>query len=240
MYVGGVGEVPCNKDAAPRWGTLCRARHRGMQMASPRNVRPVTRDRLDDLPAPCSACTRWELDAVHRARAEHDGTARAAKAQWLSRTLLDWGSCGHVVYTDDEFAGYVTYAPPAYLPGLAAFPTAPVAADAVALATIHVLPEYRGRGLGRILIQSAAADIARRGFRAIEVIASQTPSDCMVPAEFVRAVGFSTVRAHPLTPRLRLDLKSTVSWREDVVEAALDRLRSRRPQLGSVQRHDLN
>ena len=54
---------------------------------------------------------------------------------------------------------------------------------------------------------------------------------------FLRAVGFSTVRPHPITPRLRLDLKST-SWREDVVEAALDRLRNRRPL--AVQRQDLN
>jgi hypothetical protein len=62
----------------------------------------------------------------------------------------------------------------------------------------------------------------------------------MVPAEFLRAVGFTTVRGHPMTPRLRLDLKTTVSWREDVVEAALGRLRHRRPQLGALQRHHLN
>lgn len=37
------------------------------------------------------------------------------------------------------------------------------------------------------------------------------------------AVGFKTVRPHPLYPRLRLELRSTLSWKEDV-ELALDRL----------------
>ncbi len=214
-------------------------------MANPRQIRPLTRDNLSELPTACGACTRWELDAVNSARAERDGTGRVAKAQWLSQTLLDWGSCGQLIYSDDECAGYITYAPPAYLPGLAGFPTAPVAADSVALATAYVRPEYRGRGYGRILVQSAAADISRRGVRALEVVARENTagergSGCLVPAEFLRAVGFTTVRPHVLTPRLRLDLKSAVSWREDVVEAALERLRGRRPQLGTVQRQDLN
>ena len=43
------------------------------------------------------------------------------------------------------------------------------------------------------------------------------------------AVGFTTVRAHPRHPRLRLDLRQTVPafMRDDVVEAALDRLLGR-------------
>jgi hypothetical protein len=36
-------------------------------------------------------------------------------------------------------------------------------------------------------------------------------------------VGFKTIRAHTRYPRLRLDLRSAVSWREDV-EVALERL----------------
>jgi hypothetical protein len=36
-------------------------------------------------------------------------------------------------------------------------------------------------------------------------------------------VGFKTVRPHPKHPRLRLELKSAASWREDV-EVALERL----------------
>jgi hypothetical protein len=36
-------------------------------------------------------------------------------------------------------------------------------------------------------------------------------------------VGFKTVRPHPRFPRLRLELKTAASWREDV-EVALERL----------------
>jgi hypothetical protein len=41
-------------------------------------------------------------------------------------------------------------------------------------------------------------------------------------------VGFTVVREHPRYPRLRLELRSALSWREDV-EAALERI------LGSVR-----
>ncbi|HVE24341.1 MAG TPA: GNAT family N-acetyltransferase, partial [Sporichthya sp.] len=46
---------------------------------------------------------------------------------------------------------------------------------------------------------------------------------CVVPAEYLLAVGFKTVRPHHRFPRLRLEVKSTLSWREDV-EVALERL----------------
>jgi hypothetical protein len=49
------------------------------------------------------------------------------------------------------------------------------------------------------------------------------PGSCVVPADFLLAVGFKTVRPHYRYPRLRLDLKNALSWREDV-EVALERL----------------
>ena len=104
-------------------------------MAVARRLAPLTRDSLDELPSPCRSCTRWELDAVSRARVEADCGGADAKASWLSTTLLDWGSCGQVVRVDGEVAGYSLYAPPAYLPGLAAYPTAPVSHTNSATAT---------------------------------------------------------------------------------------------------------
>ena len=210
-------------------------------MAVPRRLAPLTRDSLDELPAPCRSCTRWELDAVSRSRVEAEGGAAcaAAKAAWLSAALLDWGSCGQVVRVDGVAVGYALYAPPAYLPGLGAYATAPVAPDAVALAALRVEPEHAGRGLARMLVQGMAADLVRRGVRAVEAIATtDDEAHCLVPADFLLAVGFTTVRAHPRTPRLRLDLRSTVAWREDVVEAALDRLLGRRRAVGTLHRDD--
>jgi hypothetical protein len=47
----------------------------------------------------------------------------------------------------------------------------------------------------------------------------------LLPADYLLAVGFKTVRPHRRTPRLRLDVKTTVTWKEDV-EYALERLLS--------------
>ena len=52
---------------------------------------------------------------------------------------------------------------------------------------------------------------------------STPPGGCVVPADFLLAVGFKTVRPHHRFPRLRLDLRNALSWREDV-EVALERL----------------
>jgi GNAT superfamily N-acetyltransferase len=209
-------------------------------VAVARRLAALTRDCLDEIPPPCRSCTRWELDAVARGRVEEVGEGAAAKADWLSSTLLDWGSCGQVVRVDGVVVGYALYAPPAYLPGLAAYPTAPMAPDAVALAALRVDADHAGAGLARMLVQGMAADLARRGVRAIEAIASAGPgtTECLVPADFLLAVGFTTVRQHPRTPRLRLDLRTTAVWREDVVEAALERLLGRRRAVGTLHRED--
>ena len=45
----------------------------------------------------------------------------------------------------------------------------------------------------------------------------------MLPADFLLSVGFKTVRPHHRHPRLRLDLRTALSWREDV-EQAIERL----------------
>jgi hypothetical protein len=46
---------------------------------------------------------------------------------------------------------------------------------------------------------------------------------CVIPAGFLQQVGFKTVRQHPKWPRMRLELRTAISWKEDV-EAALERL----------------
>lgn len=185
----------------------------------------VTLDNLDDLPARCRGCVFWELDPVARDRAEAAGDTALEKEAWVSATLLEWGSCGKLVYVDGTPAGFVLYAPPMYVPRSVAFPTSPVSADAVLLMTAQVVPEFAGGGLGRMLIQGVAKDLTRRGIRAIEAFGDlrwERPA-CVLPAQHLLSVGFKTVRPHHRWPRLRLELKSAVSWREDV-EVALERL----------------
>ena len=214
----------------------------------------LTLDNLDDIPPRCRSCVFWELDPVSGERACDAGSTELEKEAWVSDTLLEWGSCGQLVYVDGMPAGYILYAPPAYVPRSVAFPTSPVSSDAVLVMAARLMPEFRGAGLGRMLVQGAARDAARRGIRALEAFGRMAAdpqehpgsegeppvrssrfippppglADCLLPTDYLLAVGFKTVRPHPRTPRLRLDIKTTASWKEDV-EYALERL------LGSMQ-----
>lgn len=194
-----------------------------------RRLVSITLDNLSDLPVRCRSCVYWELDPVAGERAVTAGDTELEKEAWLSDTLLEWGSCGQLAYVDGVPAAFVLFAPPAYVPRSAAFPTSPVSPDAVLLMTARVLPAFAGAGLGRVLVQTVARDVVQRGIRAIEAFgrtdgaAGRAQDRCLLPADYLRAVGFKTVRTHPHTPRLRLDVRTTVTWKEDV-EYALDRL----------------
>ena len=182
-----------------------------------RRVASVTLDNVDELPLPCRSCVFWEAGERNP---DPDG-----KDDWLSTVLLDWGSCGRIMYVDGQLAGFALYAPPQYAAGalrLAASGTSP---DAVLLMTARVLPEYAAGGLGRVLIQSVVKDLlGRRGVRAIEAYGDLQDHEyhCVMPAKFLTAVGFKTVHPHPRFPRLRLDLRSVLSWRDEM-EVALER-----------------
>ncbi len=206
---------------------------------SGRRLEPLTLDSLQDLPVRCRGCVFWELSPVAAEQATRAGGTELEKEAWLSAALLEWGSVGRLAYVDDVPAGYLTYAPAHLVPRSVAFPTAPVSADAVLLMTGRVAAEFTGVGLGRMLVQGVAKDVTRRGVRAIEAFGLEaSPAregeryaaspGCVLPADFLRSVGFKTVRPHHRHPRLRLDLRTTLSWREDV-EQALERL------LGSVR-----
>jgi GNAT superfamily N-acetyltransferase len=195
-------------------------------MTMTRRLTNVTLDNLDDLPVRCRKCVFWELDPVARERATEAGDTALEKEAWVSAALLEWGSCGKVLYVDGVPAGFILFAPPSYVPRSVAFPTSPVSADAVLLMTAMVLPDFAGAGLGRMLVQGVAKDLIRRGVRAIEAFGDTEQTElghCLLPADYLLSVGFKTVRPHPRHPRLRLELKTAASWREDV-EVALERL----------------
>jgi len=194
-----------------------------------RHVERLTLDNLAQLPGPCQTCTFWELDPVRRERIR--GHEAEEKAAWVSGMLRDWGSVGRVVRVDDQVVGHVLWAPAVHLPGSEGFATAPVSPDALLLATAYVDPEFRGQGLGRVLVQSMAKDLVKHGgIGAVEAFGAIRPrpesphTQCVLPVDFLLAVGFRTHRAHPAYPRMRMDLSTTVSWREEF-ETALDRLR---------------
>jgi GNAT superfamily N-acetyltransferase len=120
-----------------------------------------------------------------------------------------------------------------FFPGAEVMPTAPVGEDAVLLATVFVHPQHAGGGIGRMLMQSVVKDLIKRGgIRAVEAFGDTraprkgqpwVPGSCVLPADYLLRVGFKTQRAHSRYPRMRLELKSAVTWRTEV-EHALEKL----------------
>ena len=189
-----------------------------------RKTERLTVDHLAELAEPVRSCLFWELGPVERARLD-DGDRVAAKERWVSGVLRDWGSCGRVVRVDGRTVAMIVYAPAAHLPGAAALPTAPSSPDAVVAATVWVDPPARGGGLGRLLVQAMAADLVERGHGAVEAYADTRgrSEGCVLASEFWGSVGFKTQRAHATTPRMRMDLRTTLSWKDEV-ELALERV----------------
>lgn len=211
-----------------------------------RKVVRLTLDNLVRLPGHCPVCTYWEFDPVRREQIR--GHEAEEKAAWVSSMLRDWGSIGRVLEIDDEPVGHVIWAPALHLPGGDGFATAPVSTDAVLVGSMFVDPAYRGQGLGRVLVQSMAKDlITRGGIGAVEAFGSHRPraAECVLPVDFLLAVGFRTHRAHARYPRLRMDLRTTVRWREEF-EAAAERILGvvtrpvRQPVARPLPRQDLS
>lgn len=194
-----------------------------------RRTAPLTLDHLAQVREPCRSCLFWSTDPVSRARLGA-GEETEARDAWLSWVLREWGSAGRVALIDGEVVGHAIYAPAAYFPGAAAMPTWPPSPDAVLLTTVYVDPAVRHGGIGRLLVQGMARDLVQRGQHGGEITAVEAFGDtrgrsvgCVMPAEFLGRVGFKTQRAHATTPRMRMDLRSVVTWKSEV-ELALERL----------------
>jgi GNAT superfamily N-acetyltransferase len=215
-----------------------------------RKIERLTLDHLAHLPGRCGECVFWELDPVRRDAVR--GHEAEEKAAWVSMVLREWGSCGRVAVVDGQVVGHLIWAPPVHVPSSDAFATAPISADAVIMTTAHVASEHRGGGLGRMMVQGMAKDlILRGGVKAVEAFGDTRgrTGHCVVPADFLLAVGFSTHRAHAVNPRMRMDLRTTLSIREEL-ERGLETLlgavsgkRARRPAPAPhggarVTRHD--
>ncbi|MCW2784632.1 MAG: GCN5-related N-acetyltransferase [Marmoricola sp.] len=193
-----------------------------------RKVDRLTLDNLAHLPGGCSACTFWEFDPVRRGQIR--GHEAEEKAAWVSSMLRDWGSVGRVISVDDRVVGHLLWAPALHLPGGDGFATAPVSTDAVLVSCGYIDPGHRGQGLARVLIQSMAKDLIRHGgvgaveaFGAHRRLPGPLAGPCTLPVDFLLAVGFRTHRAHARHPRMRMDLRTTLTWREEF-EAAAEKL----------------
>ena len=193
-----------------------------------RKVVRMTLDHLAELDAPCRSCVFWELDPVRRGRVDEPA---AEKEAWMSEVLRDWGSCGRVVMVDDRPVGYAHLRAAGVLARRRRrsrrrrSPRTPYCS-----LRCTSRRSARGGGLGRMLVQGMARDLIERGgIAAVEAFGdTRGPGrpgarSCVTPVDFLTSVGFKTQRAHAITPRMRMDLRTTLSWREEL-EGALERL----------------
>jgi len=191
-----------------------------------RRIRSLTVDRIDDLPDPCASCGMWEAGEGGRALCDPSG-ARADLVRWIGTVRSEWGECGRIAYENGEPLGFVKYAPPRFLPQAYAMPSGAPPEDAVLIACLHVEPDVRDAGLGKVLLQAALRDLVSRGERTVEAYAATELVDRerspLMTVEFLLKQGFAVVRPHPVTPRMRLELKSLATWTENL-EAVLDAL----------------
>ena len=190
-----------------------------------RRIRPLTAVDVPDLPEPCGHCTFWESSLSELASYDGQPDRLERKRAWAEAVTERWGFCGVRAVDDGTTIAFLTMAPPVLVPRLAVFATTPVSQDAAVLMSVRVQEEYRGSGIGRQLIQAGAALLIRRDIRAFEAVGTYRDGpSCLLPAGWLESVGFEVVRPHPVTPRLRMDLQSTLRWSD--LGAAWSRLTS--------------
>ncbi len=199
-----------------------------------RQVVPLTAATTDLLRPSCRGCVRWLRDPVeaHEDSPRHSGPRLRSWAETVTR---EWGPPGLLVRQDGRTVAHVVVAPPSLVPRAALPATAPVSDDAVLLLSLS----SSSRAFTKVAVQSLGRELLRRRVRAVEAYggsavvpgclspAAVTQSDlpwpppdvCRVPTTLLTGVGFTVVREHPTCPRLRLDLRSVATVREDVTAA---------------------
>jgi hypothetical protein len=199
-----------------------------------RELLPLTPDRVGDLVGECAPCTFWQTVP----RNGHAGPADPLEvlAEWVEGVTTDWGPPGRVAYADGRPVGHVLVAPARHVVRLAAFPTAPADPSTLMLVTATTVGADAGRGVRKSLVQSAAKDALRRRSRSLEVVAARPLAvarhACVLDVAFLEKAGFHVERDHPAYPRMRIDLRTVVTLKDEAAAAitrALGRIPAVRP-----------
>lgn len=90
-------------------------------------IKDITRENLDDIPAPCRGCLYWEFpeDFEKLAQQKKSELAAEKKRKWFIKTLREFGNCGKIVYQNKAPVGYAQYAPLNRLPQVNSYKSRP-------------------------------------------------------------------------------------------------------------------
>ena len=197
-----------------------------------RSIETITPEHCAALPGQCGRCGFWEQ--WEPASIESAFCAGAAdKKHWYDHVLAQWGSCGKLVMQGDQALAYCQYAPADFIPQIRYCKLGPISSDAVFLSCLYVPVDYRGRGLGKLLVNAVQKDLIKRGYRAIETFARRAPAKNPSGwTEFYMANGWHVIKESTSMTLLRLDLRATVTWQINL-ESVLEGLQI--PVAGKVQ-----
>lgn len=192
-----------------------------------RRFRPLTPDRIVDLPPGCSGCVFWESPEALPLVCGAACSVEIARS-WAERVGAEWGDCGRIALEDGKVLGFIKYAPAAYVPQARHMPAGTPSGRDVLITCMHITPDARQRGLGKVLMQAALRDLVTRGERSVQAYATVRhgawDTSPVMGVEFLLRMGFTVARPHPALPLMQLDLKSLVAWTENL-EAVLESLR---------------
>jgi len=119
-------------------------------------------------------------------------------AEWTHAATSAWGFCAVAVTRADEVAGVLALAPTDR-------------PDEARIKLLWVRPESSGYGLGRQLVQAAAAELIRCRVKALLASGSRANITCAsLPRDFLLDVGFNR---RPGERLYRLDLRQAVLGR---------------------------
>ena len=192
-----------------------------------RRFRPLTRSILPNLPAGCAGCTFWE-SAEKQPFVCGESCNLELAGGWVDRVNAEWGDCGRVVSEDGGILGFIKYAPAAFVPQAQVMPAGAPHPNVVLITCMHIAPQARQRGLGKVLLQAALRDLTMRGERVVQAYGVTHRGDYglspAVGVEFLLRMGFTVARPHPDVPLMQLDLRQLAAWTENL-EAVLESLR---------------
>jgi ribosomal protein S18 acetylase RimI-like enzyme len=151
--------------------------------------------------------------APHREAVPSAGTSGPRKLQLLTRGLAVFGSYAKVLEVDGEPAGYCQFGPLSAYPRAQRvrdlYPQLPASPLPAVITCIATTREARRRGLARRLVAAVVADLASRGFSAVEAYpepAARPEATSAATAAFWLACGFELAVDDPRFPVLRREL----------------------------------
>ncbi len=177
-------------------------------------IKDLTQHNLKDTPEwsqhpfSCRYCTYWEFpeECVDPGKDVREEMWKK-KLEWLQNTRRDFGNCGKLLYVNGTPAGYAQYAPAKFLPNSVNYVCGPPSDDAVLISCLFICrKDFRGRGLGSLLLKNILDALGKREIRAVETFArrgkANNPSG---PVEFYLKNGFRIHENASEFPLMRLE-----------------------------------